>query len=310
MKDLAADLELYGPGVAGGEPPSPAESRRYCRRLARKHYENFAVASHLAPRRLRQHLANIYAYCRWADDLADETGNAAKSLVLLEWWERQLRECFDGRATHPVFVALSETIRQFDIPPEPFLELLVAFRQDQAVHQYESFEHLLGYCRYSANPVGHLVLYLGRSYDAEGAQLADCVCTGLQLANFCQDVAGDFDRGRIYLPQVECRRFGYDHAMFANRAYNEPFRRLMAMQVERAGGWLKRGMPLVGQVDRALQLPVLLFIKGGLAILDAIRRQQYDVWTRRPSLSRWEKLHLAVDNWWRLRRNHGRGIEL
>jgi squalene synthase HpnC len=304
MTKPVVDLELYGPHATAQAAPSLGEGRRYCRRLAHRHYENFTVASLLAPRRLRQHLCNIYAYCRWADDLADETADPGQSLALLDWWEGQLRACLQGQpATHPVFAALGETIRTFDIPAEPLVNLLVAFRQDQAVDRYETFDHLLDYCRYSANPVGHLVLYVGRSYDPERARLADSICTGLQLANFCQDVAGDFRRGRIYLPQVECRRFGYTAEMFARGEANEPFRRLMALQVERAEGWLRQGLPLVDRIDRGLRLPVLLFAEGGLAILDAVRRRQYDVWTSRPTLSRGEKLRLAVRSWWRLRRN-------
>ena len=180
----------------------------------RRHYENFTVASRLLPRRLRQHVCNIYAYCRWADDLADEIGDPQRSLALLDWWETQLRDCYDGRAAHPVFIALSETIRKFDIPAEPFLDLLVAFRQDQRVTRYETIDQVLEYCRCSANPVGRLVLYLGRCHTPERARLSDSICTGLQLANFCQDVARDWDRGRIYLPQADCRRFGYDEAVF------------------------------------------------------------------------------------------------
>jgi phytoene/squalene synthetase len=168
------------------------------------------------------------------------------------------------------------------------------------VQRYETVDQLLNYCRYSANPVGRLVLYLGRCHTPERARLADAVCTGLQLANFCQDVARDFDRGRIYLPQVDCQRFGYEEAMFARRVCNPAFRRLMAAQVDYAEGWLRQGLPLVELVPPALRLSALLFIRGGMAILKAVRRQDYDVWARRPVVSRWEKLRLLAGCWWQL----------
>jgi squalene synthase HpnC len=299
---LADDLKLYGPQAQSPKPLSAAKSRRYCRRLARRHYENFTVASWLLPWGLRQHFYNVYAYCRWADDLADEAGDGRRSLQLLDWWERELRGCYRGETRHPVFIALGSTIRKFNIPPDPFVDLLVAFRQDQLVKRYEDAGQLLNYCRYSANPVGRLVLYLGNCHTTERARLADCICTGLQLANFCQDVALDWDRGRIYLPMADWQRFGYDEAMFARRECNEPFRRLMAAEVDQAEGLLRRGLPLVPIMPPELRLDVALFIHGGLAILEAIRRQNYDVWSARPVVSRWEKLRLLLSCWWRLKR--------
>ena len=308
------DLELYGPQARRPNRLSAAQSRRYCRRLARSHYENFTVASWLLPRRLHQHFSNIYAYCRWADDLADETRSPEESLALLDWWEEQLQACYRGRGappgtvrsmvrwSHPVFIALGDTIGRFDIAREPFADLLAAFRQDQRVTRYETFEQLIEYCRYSANPVGRLVLRLGECDDESRTALSDCVCTGLQLANFWQDVARDWDRGRIYLPLADCRRFGYDESMFARREASDAFRRLLAAQVSEAEGWLRRGLPLVKRVPRWMQLEVALFIHGGLAILEAVRRQQYDVWSRRPVVSKREKLRLAARCWWRLRR--------
>ena len=299
---FADDLKLYGPQAQVVKLPSPRKSRRYCRRLARRHYENFTVASHLLPWRLRQHFYNIYAYCRWADDLADEPGDPRRSAALLDWWEKHLRACYQGQTRHPVFIALAATIRKFDIPQDPFVDLLVAFRQDQHVRRYEDVSQLLDYCRYSANPVGRLILYLGRCCTPERARLADDVCTGLQLANFCQDVAEDWDRGRIYLPLADCRRFAYDEAMFARRECNEPFRRLLAAQVDQAEGYLRRGLPLATLVPPELQLDVALFVQGGLAILNAIRRQDFDVWSARPKISRTEKFALLARCWWQLQR--------
>ena len=301
--DFSAELAKYGPEAAA-RPHTVRRGRRYCRRLARRHYENFTVVSFLLPSPLRQHFYNIYAYCRWADDLADEAGDPQRSLALLDWWELQLRRCYRGQYAHPVFAALGETIREFAIPPEPLVNLLVAFRQDQRVTRYETVDQVLDYCRYSANPVGHLVLYLGRCFDNGRAMLADAICTGLQLVNFLQDVALDWQRGRLYLPLSHCRHYGYDEAAFARQEYNEAFRRLMAAEAAEAQGWLHRGLPLVQQVPRALQLDVMLFAHGGLAALAAVRRREYNVWASRPALSRWEKLRLVGRCWWRLRQGN------
>ncbi len=293
------ELAQHGPGHAPRCAPSLAASRAYCRRLARAHYENFSVASLLLPRALRPHFHAIYAYCRWADDLADETCSTDRALRLLDGWEEQLQECYAGRATHPVFVALRETIAEFSIPAEPFRELLAAFRQDQRTTRYETAEDALDYCRNSANPVGRMVLHLGRCHDQPRTALADNICTGLQLANFCQDVSGDLRRGRIYLPQVECRRHGYGEADFAAARYDDRFRRLLAAEVDRAESYLRAGLPLVDQVPDFLRGDVWLFAQGGLAILDRIRRVDYDVWSRRPRVSRTAKLRLLAGGWWR-----------
>jgi len=299
--NLAAQLELYGPTASARQAPSAIEARAYCRQLARTHYENFTVASWLLPQPLRQHFYNVYAYCRWADDLADEARDPEEASRLLDWWGDELDSCFAGTARHPVFVALAETIREFDIPPEPLQNLLVAFRQDQRQSRYEAFDDLLAYCRNSANPVGRLVLYLGRCHNEENVRFSDSICTGLQLANFCQDVARDFDRGRIYLPQESCRRFGYTDAMFRERECNEAFRALMAHEVERADSLLVAGLPLVPRAPKPLRADVALFIEGGRAILRSIRAANFDVWSRRPTLSPFTKLRLVAWALWKHR---------
>ena len=168
-------LARFGPQRSYA-PVSRGAARAYCARLARAHYENFSVASLLLPRRLLPHFHHVYAYCRWADDLADETVGGTEALRLLRWWRGELLECYGGRPHHPVMVALAETIREFAIPPDPFIRLLFAFEQDQLLKRYQTFAQLLDYCRYSANPVGHLVLYLCRSYSRDNAALSDHVC--------------------------------------------------------------------------------------------------------------------------------------
>jgi squalene synthase HpnC len=299
---FAADLELYGPKTASPKPVPPALARSYCQRLAKSHYENFTVASLLLPGELRQHFYNVYAYCRWADDMADEPADPQERMALLDWWEGQLHDCYRGTVVHPVFVALGETVREFQIPADPFVDLLVAFRQDQRVTRYDTPEAVLDYCRYSADPVGRIVLFLGGVNEPQNVLLADSICTGLQLTNFLQDVALDWDRGRIYLPMSRCRQAGYDEAMFARRECNEPFRHVMAAGVAEAEGCLRRGLPLVKLVPESLRLDVALFAFGGLAILDAIRRANYNVWNARPVLTKVEKLRILARCWWGLRK--------
>jgi squalene synthase HpnC len=278
--------------------PSEAEAREYCRRLARSHYENFSVASWFLPERLRQHFFNVYAYCRISDDLGDEVGDRARSLQLLDRWEMELNACYDGDHTrgprHPVFVALSETVRKFEIPKHEFADLLTAFRQDQHVSRYETFDDLLGYCRYSANPVGHLVLYLCGYRDCERQVLSDYTCTALQLANFWQDVTTDFAKGRVYLPLEDLRRFGVSEGVLRDGENTSAFCEMMKFEVKRAREWFGQGLPLISKVDRALAIDIELFSRGGQEILNAIERQDYAVLGRRPAISRTRKLALVV----------------
>jgi squalene synthase HpnC len=273
---------------------SREQARAYCSRLARSHYENFSVATWFLPKRLRQHFYNVYAYCRISDDLADEVGDAAESLRLLDEWECELDACFAGAPRHPVFVALEETIAHFDIPRQPFADLLTAFRQDQRVTRYRTFDDLLGYCRCSANPVGRLVLYVCGYRDSERQMLSDFTCTALQLANFWQDVMPDYGKGRMYLPVEDLERFGVPESDISQRSMTERFRELMKFEVERAHSWLERGLPLAASVDSELALDIELFTRGGQEILRAIERQRYDVLGRRPAISKSRKIMLVA----------------
>ena len=288
---FAVELQRFGPTADYAPFPAP-RARAYCRRLAQTHYENFSVATLLLPRRLTQHFHNVYAYCRWADDLGDETGGGAAALRLLAWWREEVLRCYDGAPRHPVMVALQETIRRFAIPAEPFLNLLTAFEQDQRVKRYDTYEQLLGYCVNSANPVGRLVLYLCECHDETRARLADLVCTGLQLANFWQDVARDFAIGRVYLPEEDRRRFGYTDDDLVAKRFSSTFAELMQFEVERARTLLVGGLALVPLVPREVQMDIELFARGGLAILRKIERIGYDVWTARPTLTKWDAMLL------------------
>jgi squalene synthase HpnC len=299
---FAAELSRFGPQRTYA-PPSRADAQVYCSRLARTHYENFTVASALLPRRLLRHFHTVYAYCRWADDLADEAGGGAQASSLLRWWREELFDCYRGRPHHPVFVALQDTIYRFNIPLQPFLDLLSAFEQDQHVTRYDTFAQLLGYCRCSANPVGRLVLYLCQAFDDERAALSDHICTSLQLANFWQDVARDFAIGRVYLPREDRERFGYSDEDLAARRFTPAFAELMRFEVERTRELFSRGLPLVERMPQAMQVDIELFAQGGLAVLRKIEQQGYNVWARRPTLGQWEKgMLLAGALWRRLRR--------
>jgi squalene synthase HpnC len=274
--------------------PTLEQARAYCKQLAESHYENFHVASWFLPKALRPHFHAIYAYCRISDDLGDEVGDKAAALALLDLWGRELDACYEGRARHPVFVALHETIRACSIPKEPFADLLVAFRQDQTITRFATMEDVFAYCRYSANPVGRLVLYACDEVGDEKFRLSDATCTALQLANFWQDVRVDYAKGRVYLPQNDMQRFGVTDAAIEAGAATKEFRGLLRYEVEFARGLFREGLPLIGMVNRELALDLDLFSRGGLEILRAIERQNYDVLSARPSISKSTKLQLAL----------------
>ncbi len=273
---------------------TPDEARAYTRWLATNHYENFHVVSFLLPKRLHQDFYNVYAYCRWSDDLGDEIGDTAESLRLLRWWGVELDALYQGRATHPVFVALLPTIQQFGIPREPFADLVQAFVQDQTVTRYRNWEELYGYCRCSANPVGRLVLYLCGYSDAARQKLSDATCTALQLANFWQDVTVDLLKDRIYIPLDIIERHGYsEQELFAHR-FTPAFREVMREIVVRARELFVQGLPLVGLVDRRLALDLDLFSRGGMRVLDKIEQQDFNVLAARPAIGKTERVALLL----------------
>jgi squalene synthase HpnC len=280
------------------EAPTQAEAQEYCRRLARSHYENFSVATWFLPQRLRQDFFNVYAYCRISDDLGDEVGDPNASLRLLDQWEGELDACYAGSPRHPVFVALAETVRKCEIPKQTFVDLLTAFRQDQKVSRYSAFEDVLNYCRYSANPVGHLVLYVCGYPDAERQALSDFTCTALQLANFWQDVSVDYANGRIYLPLEDLRRFGVSEEDISAQRNTSAFCDMLRFEVERARDWFRRGLPLIEKVDRELALDIELFSRGGQEILNAIEAQGYNVLGRRPAISKSRRMALVARAAW------------
>jgi squalene synthase HpnC/squalene synthase HpnD len=273
---------------------APAEAERYTRWLATHHYENFNVVSWLLPRDLHQHFYNVYAYCRWSDDLGDEVADPARALQLLDAWEDELRLIYqDGPGpAHPVLIALRETIRAKDIPLQPFRDLLRAFRQDQTVHRYATWDDVLDYCMYSANPVGRLVLYLCGYRDEARQKLSDFTCTALQLANFWQDVSRDLEKGRIYIPLETLAAHGLSADDIVNKRFDARYTELMKWLIARTRDLFRAGRPLANAVQPFLRVDLEMFSRGGLAILDAIAASGYNTLENRPSLSKWTQAKL------------------
>lgn len=272
-----------------------AAAESITRHLAHSHYENFSVVSVLLPKRLRQDFCNIYAFCRVADDLGDEVGDRAESLRLLGQLGAMTRDCCAGQATTALFVALAGTIRKYDIPIKPFLDLIDAFEQDQRIVRYETFEQVVDYCRRSADPVGRLVLYMCGYRDERRQILSDKICTALQLTNFWQDVRRDIlERDRIYLPRESLERFGIDEKQIREGRCDDNYRKLIQFEVDRTDAMFDQGEALLPLLDRSVRAQISLFAKGGRAILRAIRRQNYDTLASRPSLSKLQKGRLIL----------------
>ena len=279
------------------ERPSLAEAKLWCKTLATTHYENFHVATWLLPARVRPHFESVYAYCRVSDDLGDEVESPAVALRLLDTWGDMLEECYVApeRSRHPVFVALHESIVACTLSRGLFADLLDAFRQDQSKTRYATWDETIDYSRRSANPVGRLVLQVCGYRDELQARLSDDVCTGLQLANFWQDVVEDAERGRCYVPREYLERFGVDEGQFEGRVFTPEFRGMMEALVLRTRALLTRGARISQTVDGELGVTLDLFRKGGEAILDGIAAQGYDTLRGRPVVSRRKKALLLLD---------------
>ncbi len=281
-------LETQELEIARNLPPSGCsveQAQSYTRWLATHHYENFTVVSWLLPQQLHPHFFNVYAYCRWADDLGDEIPGAARSLALLDEWEAELRRMYAGSPSHPVFVALAGSAREFGIPIEPFADLLKAFRQDQEIHRYADWDSVLGYCRYSANPVGRLVLYLCGYRDPERQALSDAICTALQLANFWQDVARDLERDRIYIPMDMLQAHDVSVEELLARKFSNRYAAMMKKLIVQTRDLFAAGGRLPELVAPELRVDIELFRRGGLAVLDSIEAIGYDTLHHRPVIS-------------------------
>ncbi|MBI3597032.1 MAG: squalene synthase HpnC [Nitrospirae bacterium] len=271
------------------------EAFDYCERLASSHYENFPVGSRFIPKKLRPYVHSVYAFARIADDFADEPDYVDNlRLAFLENWENQLLQCVWRKPQHPVFIALKETLERFDLPVALFQDLLMAFKMDVTTKRRGRFEDLLTYCRYSANPIGRLVLLLFNDRDPERHLLSDSICTALQLTNFWQDVAVDYQKNRIYLPQEDMAKFGYREEDLKNHRYNEAFCRLMRHETARTRELFHQGRPLCDRVGRDLRFELHLVWNGGMAILDRIESVDYNVFTRRPIIGLKDKIAVVT----------------
>ena len=302
------------------------DAYRFCAQSARSHYENFNVGGWITPRDKLPHVHAIYAWCRMVDDLGDEVNPEQEPtqsvsdgridstvsqhrLDRLDWWESELDLVYSGQPTHPVNVAIQHTVARFEIPKDPFRRLIHANRLDQGAGRFATLNDVLDYCTYSANPVGHLYLYLFGYSDTERQRLADNTCTALQLTNFWQDVSRDYhERGRIYLPQQDMARFGATESDIASGHASNEFRALLSHECEYARQLFRDGAPLVDSLEPDARLPVALFTRGGVAILDAIHKQSYDVLTARPSLSKSKKARLLASALLRSKMGLGYGL--
>ncbi len=293
MTPLAPKEFVYSAEALSGNYTIPA-AEEYTRWLATHHYENFHVVSFLLPKHLHQDFYNVYAFCRWADDLGDEMGDRAESLRLLAWWRSELEAMYRGQVHHPVFVALEGTARKYNLPIQLFSDLITAFEQDQRITRYQNWDELFAYCRCSANPVGRLVLRLCGYDDPERDRLSDATCTALQLANFWQDVTVDFEKDRVYLPLDLFQKYGYTVEALAARRFNPAFQSVMKEAVEKADALFKQGLPLIKMVNRRLSLDLELFSRGGLRVLKRIEKQNYNVLAARPTVSKVDRVALVA----------------
>jgi len=266
--------------------PDAAASYAQCRDIARRHYENFPVAAFFLPAHLRGPIAAVYAFARAADDFADEPEHAGSRMSRLDAWRDQLRRAAAGKAEHPIFVALADTLHRFDLPLQPFEDLLSAFRQDAERSRYETWDEVLDYCRRSANPVGRILLGMRRLSGEDLLRSSDALCTALQLTNFWQDLAVDAGRGRLYLPRQEQRRFGVreEDLISGAAARTPPFEALMGEMGRRTEALYQQSRALPRRIGGGLGFQVKMTWLGGRLILERTRRLRFDVYRRRPSL--------------------------
>lgn len=271
---------------------------RSCAQLTTGHYENFPIASILLPRDVRRHMYALYAFARGVDDLGDEA--EGDRLALLDRWEAGLRWALQETEAPPgeipaAFAALRASHRLLDFPLEPFLRLIEANRRDQRILRHATYDDLLTYCTYSADPVGRLVLHIFGYRDPDLWPLSDATCTALQLTNFWQDVSRDHAMGRIFLPQEDMERFGVTEETIAAGEVSGGFRDLMVLEVGRARDLFREGKALIGRVRGRFRLDLALFTRGGEAVLDAIEAADYDVLSSRPVLSSGRKFRLLLE---------------
>jgi squalene synthase HpnC len=296
--DVPATVRAAFAPVAG-----PAEAEAYTRELVRTHYENFSVVSRLLPKRLRQDFCNVYAFCRVADDLGDEVPDRTRALELLGEFRQALAAMYaqlsatekQTAETSAVFTALRQTVQRHNIPIQPFDDLIRAFEQDQTVTRYQTWDQVVDYCTRSADPVGRIVLYMCGYRDDERQRLSDRTCTALQLVNFWQDVRRDIlERDRIYLPAEAMQKHSVTEEQIRAGTFTPGYAAMMRELCDRTEGLFSGGKELLPRLEKQYRKQIALFGTGGLAILHAIRRQNYDTLTTRPRLSKWQKMKLIA----------------
>lgn len=264
------------------------------------HYENFPVASLLVPARLRLAVEAIYAFARSADDIADEgSATPEERLTGLDAYRSELARIGNGeRPATVLFEKLAKKISEYRLPLQPFHDLLSAFAQDVVTKRYKSFEDLLDYCRRSANPVGRLMLHLYKVTDAQSFSQSDAICSALQLINFWQDVAIDWQKQRIYIPQEDLARFGLNEADIANGNANDCWRGLMQFEIDRARAMMLEGAPLALRLPGRIGWELRLVVQGGLRILERMEAVNGDVFRHRPKLGKADWICMAWRALW------------
>ncbi|MCE9623893.1 MAG: squalene synthase HpnC [Deltaproteobacteria bacterium] len=271
-----------------------ADAFRYCERLARNHYENFPVGSVLIPKELRPYVWAIYAFARRADDIADEDFPEVERLPALRAWQGLLEKSQIAPVNHPVFLAVKETIRKFQIPVQWLIDLVTAFKWDVEVKRYPTFKDVLYYCRHSANPVGRLVLYLFGYRDERLMLYSDQICSALQLANFWQDISVDLEKNRIYLPLEDLKRFQVTEAELFAKDASPRFRDLLRFEVERTEEMFREGAPLIRAVKGRLRLELKCTVLGGMGILKKVREADFDTLSSRPTFNKTDKGKILI----------------
>jgi squalene synthase HpnC len=289
---MAGTLKAYEARLM--DPNDVSGAYRFCQDLADSHYENFPVASLLLPKRLRKHVAALYAFARIADDMSDEPEYDGRRRECLLNWRSMLADVGKRPPTHPVFVALGATLKELDLPKEPFDDLLSAFLQDTEKSRYATFDEVLDYCRRSANPVGRIVLMIHGYKDPELFRYSDAICTALQLANFWQDVSVDLKKDRVYIPDEDFKAQGYSEADLRMGVYNDRFKSLMKFEVARARALFEQGKPLTDKLRWPLSLEIRLTWYGGMQILKMIHKLDFDVIRTRPALKKREWIPLVA----------------
>lgn len=266
------------------------DAYRYCLNLASGHYENFPVASRLLPADIRPHVAAVYAFARTADDFADEEQDAQK----IQDWRRQLYRAAGGKYENPIFQALAHTLKTRRLPVAWLDDLLTAFLQDLRQSRYLSFDQLIEYTRYSANPVGRIVLWLSGYRDQKLIRYADSITTALQLTNFWQDLSLDIPNGRYYIPAELLNYYGVSEDQLRQGTYSAGFGRLMTDLYQRTSSYYRNGFPLIGHLKGRLKWEIMLTLAGGMTILDKTLHFQNIILIYRPKLNKLDWLRILT----------------